>query len=67
MTQIILEALEDLKEQMYRSGTVRRLYRDVFGFEVGDEEYEQREALRLKYGAVSLAPPSEQAKLKRFG
>jgi hypothetical protein len=67
MTQIILEALEDLKEQMYRSGTVRRLYRDVFGFEVGDEEYEQRESLRLKYGAVSLAPPSEQAKLKRFG
>ena len=60
-------ALENLEQHMYASGSVRRLYRVVFGFEVGDEEYEQREALRLKYGAVSLAPTSEQAKLRRFG
>ena len=50
-------ALEDLEEHMERSGTV----------EIGDAEFEQREALRHKYGALSLAPPSEQAKLRRFG
>ena len=59
-------ALEDLEEQMERSGTVRNLYREVFGVEIGDAEFEQREALRHKYGALSLAPPSEQAKLRRF-
>ena len=52
---------------MERSGTVRNLYREVFGVEIGDAEFEQREALRHKYGALSLAPPSEQAKLRRFG
>ena len=60
-------ALEDLEEHMERSGTIRNLYREVFGVEIGDAEFEQREALRHKYGAVSLAPPSEQAKLRRFG
>ena len=55
-------ALEDLEEHMERSGTDRNLYREVFGVEIGDAEFEQRDALRLKYGAVSLAPPSEQAK-----
>jgi hypothetical protein len=59
-------ALEDLEEHMERSGTVRNLYREVFGVEIGDAEYEQREALRGKYGAVRLAPPSEQAKLRRL-
>jgi hypothetical protein len=59
-------ALEDLEEHMERSGTVRNLYREVFGVEIGDTEFEQREALRHKYGTLSLAPPSEQAKLRRF-
>ena len=59
-------ALEDLEEHMERSGTVRNLYREVFGVEIGDAEFEQREALRHNYGALSLAPSSEQAKLRRF-
>jgi hypothetical protein len=45
---------------------IRDFYRQVFGAEVGDEEWRAREALRKKYGAVSLAPPSEQQKLRRF-
>jgi hypothetical protein len=60
-------ALEDLEEHMERSGTLRNLYREVFGVEIGDAEFEQREALRHNYGALSLAPASEQAKLRRFG
>ncbi len=44
----------------------RDLYRQVFGCEVGDAEWRAREALRKKYGAVSLAPPSEQHKLRSF-
>ena len=44
----------------------RDLYRRVFGCEVGDEEWQTRERLMARYGAVSLAPPSEQQKLRRF-
>jgi DNA-binding ferritin-like protein len=44
----------------------RDLYCRVFGVEVGDEEWQARERLMARYGAVSLAPPSEQQKLKRL-
>jgi hypothetical protein len=47
-------------------GTLRELYEEVFGYEVGDEEWQLRERLIARYGAVSLAPPSEQQKLRRF-
>jgi hypothetical protein len=53
-------------EDNEESGTVRKFYQDVFGVEVGDEEWQAREALRKEYGAVSLAPYSEQQKLRRF-
>jgi hypothetical protein len=59
-------AFEYLEDHMERRGTVRALYREVFGYEIGDEEYQRREALRKKYGAVSLAPRSEQQKLRRL-
>ena len=60
-------ALEEVEEAMHRGDTVRELYRYLFDGEIGDEEYQRREALRLKYGAVSLAPRSEQESLRRFG
>jgi hypothetical protein len=47
-------------------GTLRELYCQVFGVEVGDEEWQLRESLMARYGAVSLAPPSEQQKLRSF-
>jgi hypothetical protein len=47
-------------------GTLRELYEEVFGYEVSDEEWQLRERLIARYGAVSLAPTSEQQKLRRF-
>jgi hypothetical protein len=44
---------------------LRRLYREVLGCEVGDDEYERRVALAEKYGAVFLAPLAEQQDLLR--
>jgi hypothetical protein len=56
----------DLTPEDDEDDTVRKFYQEVFGIEAGDEEWQAREALRKKYGAVSLAPPSEQQKLRRF-
>jgi predicted transcriptional regulator len=56
----------DLTPEEDEDNTVRAFYQEVFGIEAGDEEWQAREALRKKYGAVSLAPPSEQQKLRRF-
>ena len=59
-------APDDLTPEDDEDDTVRKFYQEVFGIEAGDEEWHAREALRKKYGAVSLAPPSEQQKLRRF-
>jgi hypothetical protein len=56
----------DLTPEEDEDNTVRAFYQEVFGIEAGDEEWQAREALRKKYGAVSLAPTSEQQKLRRF-
>jgi hypothetical protein len=70
MQRIIVEesghAPDLTPEDAEEGGTVRKFYQEVFGIEAGDEEWQAREALRKKYGAVSLAPPSEQQKLRRF-
>ena len=60
-------ALEEYEEVLHRRNTIRDFYRDAFGPEVGDEEYEKREALRVRYGAVALAPRSDQERLRKFG
>ena len=60
------QAPDDLTPEDDEGDTVRKFYQEVFGIEAGDEEWHAREALRKKYGAVSLAPPSEQQKLRRF-
>jgi hypothetical protein len=44
---------------------LRRFYREVLGCGPGDDEYERRVALAEKYGAVFLAPRSEQQDLLR--
>jgi hypothetical protein len=59
-------APDDLTPQDGEGGTLRELYEEVFGYEVSDEEWQLRERLIARYGAVSLAPTSEQQKLKRF-
>jgi hypothetical protein len=70
MQRIIVEesghAPDDLTPEDDEGDTVRKFYQEVFGIEAGDEEWQAREALRKKYGAVSLAPPSEQQKLRSF-
>jgi hypothetical protein len=69
MQRIIVEEsghAPDLTPEDDEGDTVRKFYQEVFGIEVGDEEWQAREALRKKYGAVSLAPPSEHQKLRRF-
>jgi hypothetical protein len=53
-------------EEDEEGGTLRELYCQAFGVEVGDEEWRLRERLMARYGAVSLAPLSEQQKLKRL-
>jgi hypothetical protein len=70
MQRIIVEesghAPDLTPEDAEEGGTVRKFYQEVFGIEAGDEEWQAREALRKRYGAVSLAPPSEQRQLRRF-
>lgn len=44
---------------------LRRFYREVLGCEEGSDGFERRVALAEKYGAVSLAPLSEQQNLVR--
>jgi hypothetical protein len=70
MQRIIVEesghAPDDLTPQDDEDGTLRELYEEVFGYEVSDEEWQLRERLIARYGAVSLAPTSEQQKLRRF-
>jgi hypothetical protein len=59
-------APDDLTPQDGEGGTLRELYEEVFGYEVSDDEWQLRERLIARYGAVSLAPTSEQQKLRRF-
>jgi hypothetical protein len=69
MQRIIVEEsghAPDLTPEDDEDDTVRKFYQEVFGVEAGDEEWQAREALRKKYGAVSLAPYSEQRQLRRF-
>ena len=70
MQRIIVEesgyAPDDLTPEDDEDGTLRELYEEVFGVEVSDEEWQLRESLIARYGAVSLAPPSEQQKLRSF-
>jgi hypothetical protein len=58
-------ALDD-GTQGAREDGFRDVYRQLYSREIGDEEYESREALRIKYGAVSLAPLLEQQALYKF-
>ena len=69
MQRIIVEegghAPDDLTPEDGEDGNLRELYEEVFGYEVSDEEWQLRERLIARYGAVSLAPTSEQQKLRR--
>jgi hypothetical protein len=59
-------APDDLTPEEDEGDTVRKFYQEVFGIEAGDEEWQARKRLMARYGAVSLAPLSEQQKLRRF-
>ncbi len=66
------EVLDELKARLQRIAEqsdhapdlMPKADEEVFGVEVGDEEWRLRERLMARYGAVSLAPLSEQQKLK---
>jgi hypothetical protein len=69
MQRIIVEEgghAPDLTPEDDEEGNLRELFEEVFGYEVSHEEWQLRERLIARYGAVSLAPTSEQQKLKRF-
>ncbi len=70
MQRIIVEesghAPDDLTPEDDEDDTVRKFYQEVFGTEAGDEEWHARKRLMARYGAVSLAPLSEQQKLRRL-